>query len=273
MRPGNLLLIWILTATLIGCAQTPTTDTAAQPEPPPEPVAITDAHRAYVREQADLGLVLFEKDEMAAIATQILFEERVLPFDERVDGWVVETRGEYDFPIVYFLGPGPDGIRSYHAVGFPYGEPRYTPSNQSTERLTGMYSARTQALNSLTYYCAERYNTVVLEDEGHWLVYTMPATLEDNVMLVGGFHRVVIDKADDYLVAAEPLTRSCLELPLDNNHEVLYVTHIVDDTPTALHSFLSLSYDVTLYVGTRTGVWRAQDGQLTPVKIDADSAH
>jgi len=128
-----------------------------------------------------------------------------------------------------------------------------------------MFKARQLASQNITIRCSERYNTVVLSDDRYWLVHLLASTTDPDSIVVGGHNLVKIDKKNFAVVSTKALSKSCLNLPKVGGG-IPYTTHIVDDIPTAIHSFLSLLHKTKLYVGTQTGSWKIENGTISSIK-------
>jgi hypothetical protein len=231
--------------------------------PKPEYTPITDIQLAFVAEEIKVGKLLYKKDKLAADATDFLFEKNILPNDSRIRGWVVDTTKE--LATVYFMGSSDKGLQSYHAVIFSDEGPKYVKDPETTELHRSMFKARMLGMDSLKFACSERYNTVVIDGQDSWIVYVLAATTENNIIMAGGHHKVTVSKATDSVLDVKPLSKSCLKLQSPPNSWPM-MTHIVDSTPIATHVFLSLLHNKTVYVGTETGVWKAENGNLSLIK-------
>ncbi len=224
---------------------------------------ISDQHRAFVREESETGKLLYKKDQLAANATDFLFAKNILPNDSRIKGWIVTLENGKN--TVYFMGKVDSEIKSFHAVVFSEGEIIYEENPKITAHHRSMFKARLEAMNNLQFACSERYNTVVLDNLDSWIVYVLAATTDKNKIMVGGHHKITISKETGLVTNVKPLSKSCLQVKnIPNSWPMM--THIVDSTPISIHSFLSLLHNKTIYVGTQTGLWKAKEGDIFPVK-------
>jgi hypothetical protein len=58
-------------------------------------------------------------------------------------------------------------------------------------------------------------------------------------------------------------TSSCFVTPPPPSNSVAaYTTHLLTDTPTEFHVFLSLKHKNPIYVGTKTGTWKVEQGGI-----------
>lgn len=247
----------IFISLLIGCAEHPIKESA------PDYIKITEAHRDEIGKQSELGAAIYQKDKLAASATDYLFQKGILPNDTRPRGWVVDiSDGAQN---VYFMGPSKSGIKSYHALTYKNKSWSHNDSPNTKAVHQSMFKARQIASQNIKIRCSERYNTVVLSDEGYWLVYLLASTTDPDSIVVGGHNLVKINKNTFEVVNAKALSKSCLNLPKGGGG-IPYTTHIVDDIPIAVHSFLSLLHQTNLYVGTKTGPWKIENGTISSIK-------
>jgi hypothetical protein len=120
-----------------------------------------------------------------------------------------------------------------------------------------------QARARINDFCDFKYRAVVAGTADNPLVYFLgqPAAAGD---LVLGRHYKVLGEA------VTPSTRSCFTLPAAPNAVAPYVTHVLSDTPTEFHVYLSLAQNKPIFVGTRLGVWGVEQGKIRLVKRQQD---
>lgn len=63
-----------------------------------------------------------------------------------------------------------------------------------------------------------------------------------------------------------PSTKSCFVQPASPRAVAAVVTHLLSETPTEFHVFLSLAQDKPIYVMTSLGVWAVEKGKIRLVK-------
>lgn len=131
-----------------------------------------------------------------------------------------------------------------------------------------MFRARQAGMSALSRPCTANYNTVVLpatlRDEAGWLVYLLAATTVPGEIVVGGHFRAIVSSDGRTVNKLEPLSNSCLTLPPSAKEQptAAVVTHVISETPTETHVFLSLSHKKTLYVMTEKAMWSADKGNI-----------
>ena len=225
-------------------------------------------------EQAEvLGRAIFEKDVIAAKATDVLLASGLAAGDTRLRGWVTVPDGAGW--VVYFFGEAEDGPLALYEVRFDDAESR----NPRVRALTSrpplaklgalMFRARQTAVPALTRPCVSNYNAVVLpaelvEKDG-WLVYLLGASAKQGEVVLTGHLRVHVTADGKKIVKVESLSRSCIVLdppPGDAQRVGLVVSHVIDDWPIATHVYLSLLHDLPVYVGTSFGNWKVEAGSI-----------
>jgi hypothetical protein len=132
-----------------------------------------------------------------------------------------------------------------------------------------MFLARQTALSALRAGCSEKYNTVVLPNEGEgaaWAVYLLAATQERGKIVVGGHVRVLVHEGGLDIADYQPLSKACLTLETpasgDGKPAFVVVTHVLDDHPIETHVFLSLLHKLKFFVMTESAMWSVTDGKI-----------
>lgn len=251
-----------------GCATAPqeSMQPAAHDLVEPASVAITDS----LRRAEVLGRAIYQKDSLAARATDIVIEHGPPPDNARVGGWVtVPDSGKW---VVYFFEKTRNGPAILQQVKFPdssgaggeIGEPGLRPDLESLA--VDMFKARQRAVTAPYQACSRSYNSVVLPatlagDEG-WYVYLLAATTEPDIAVLGGHVRVHVSADGSEILNVKEFSRSCLNVPISDHSVGLMVTHIVDKHPAETHVFMSLLYHMPLYVGITPHTWIVEDGSV-----------
>jgi hypothetical protein len=226
-----------------------------------------------------LGRAMYRFDQDAWKGTDILVAAH--PHEEltaqKLRGWIVVSRGDAD--VVRFVHEGPNGPELFYDVTFPNtGPPVLTVPADRT--LAGgeraMYNARTLALGDADRKCSDTYNTVVLNDPEHdgWLVWVMAATKSDrDAVILGGHTRFTISADGSTIRQKDVLSHTCQRYsrakgPNGENAEIIS-TQVVSQVPVETYVFASLSYKMTIRVGTNDGkAWKIEGGNLTNIDMD-----
>lgn len=226
---------------------------------------------------SELGKQLYRIDKYAARATDILFEQELELQTYPVVGWIV-TEGE-EGVLVTFVGEYPDGLGGVFDIRpEALGDQRFQISDArklSDEELA-RFKARQTAANAISAPCSDRYNSVVLPDPqgDSWLVYQLAATMDPNVILVGGHYRITVSEDGTEILQSDRLSNSCLalekrggDMPADAEPVMMVVTHLLSDKPIETHVFVSLLHEMDFAIGTpdRT-IWKVSGDQIS--KLD-----
>lgn len=271
---ARVAIAWVLTALSLSCA-TPRarerTDTA--PSGPPAPIRAFD-----IATIENLAQQMYAQDRIVWTATDALLAQ----IDEKkaaregVRHWITGTRDGHN--LVRFIRIR-DGVpeAGYDVTFAGLAEP--TVSAPADRTLTAdemaQYNARILALENIERPCSDRYNTIALKDpeSDGWLVWALAATLDPNLVLIGGHHRFTITADGKTIRARDALSTSCLRSEKEGGETGHFMSHVVSLTPVETHAFASLSYGRTFHVGTNDGrAWRVDSGRITRVEQDSPGA-
>jgi hypothetical protein len=181
-------------------------------------------------------------------------------------GWVTLPTSE-GWRVLFVGAPG-GTLAALYEVSLEQGAQPEARQIQPAEALDAETRARYLAAQSAARHkfkpCSDRHNPVVLPaallDEQGWLVYLLARSKRPKLLIAGGHQRFIVSADGSAVVEHRPLSKSCLELPLDDAPRggrvaSVMLTHIVQDTPSEAHVFLSLLHGIPIYVATRRGVW------------------
>ncbi len=229
-----------------------------------------------VIERAELlGRQIYMQDLYAAQATALLLAHGLDLIDIGTLGWITES--SRDGCAVTFVAGDPEQWRSVCVVTFAESaEPNIILVDRDlTETQSAMFNARQLALHSIEKSCSDAYNTVVLprDDGPGWLGYALAATNDPNLILIGGHSRVTVSADGRTILERRSFTKDCMVLktPQDVGPDVdvaaYTVGHVLDNTPTEVHVFLSLLYGKPLYVVTADRrFWYIEGGKIRILK-------
>lgn len=224
-------------------------------------------------EVSELGLLIFEKDRAAWVATDEMTRRKALARDKRLRGWITETSGS-DWRVSF--------VGSVDGVMFVLYDMRVTKKGkvdrrsfnsykdgiEMSEKQLAMFTARQTALKSPFRACTRNYNTVVLarmdgEEVKGYIVYLLAATTSWSFVQIGGHHRFTLDASGKKIHDQTALSNSCLTLNKGGESTVaLMATEPNSNLPREPHVFLSLQHELTFYVSTKDGsLWKV-DGAL-----------
>jgi hypothetical protein len=231
---------------------------------------LTADETAALQRASARGQAIYAYDQAAWVATDEML--RQLP-DEATHphgggGWVVEARGGSLRVVFYHAGAGEPRafftadvtggrVVSSHVLQ-PGDDGRLSPLDLR------MIAARQVAAQQGKTPCgAATFNTVVLPPAspgGAVVVYLLTPQLKTGEYPAGGHYEVDV-AADGSVASSRPFTRSCLTLggpapAPDMRPAGMFVTHLLDPTPTEIHVYLSLWSKETLFVGTQAPALR-----------------
>jgi len=186
---------------------------------------------------------------------------------------VVAQEGRW---VVRFVGSTGRRLVSFYDVEFSAdGVPRvqaHDPPQALTPDEVHMFLAKQAAREALPFRCGDgRYGVAVLPSPAGkgWAVYLLARSSESDRLVVGGHFRAAVSPNGKKLKAIEALTGRCLESPTtagsrdDEASEAVWIMHSSFPTPAEAHVVLSLVHpEVPIYVGTWTGAWALDDGQI-----------
>jgi hypothetical protein len=227
-----------------------------------------------IREAVETGNRIYEEDQIAARATDALFEAVDVGKGLPVHGWITVRRG--DAWLVRFITTVSGQHRAVYDVhlGVDFAatvEVRDPPQPLEKDDIA-MFQARQSALGAIPFQCTEKLNTVVLPstDGDRWIVYVLGATTVPGEIVVGGHFRATVSQDGSEVFEMAKLSEACLTLnPWEDAKSQgegepvgAFVTHILSETPIETHVFLSRVHDIPLFVITQTGIWIVDDGTI-----------
>ncbi|MCK8043998.1 hypothetical protein MSG37_03805 [Shewanella sp. 1CM18E] len=119
------------------------------------------------------------------------------------------------------------------------------------------------------YICADTQYiplTIKREAEGIISVYYIANTPLDKGAQFGRHYRVDYDSKSNEISTIEYSTKGCVLIPNNapNGAEVaaLFISHILADSPSEFHVFLSHLHNKEIYVGTAAGNWKINKSSI-----------
>lgn len=110
-------------------------------------------------------------------------------------------------------------------------------------------------------FCDFKYRAVVVGPSVYFL--GQPAAAND---VIFGRHYKVVGET------VMPSTKSCFVQSMPPNVVGPFITHLLSDTPTEFHVYLSLELNKPIFVGTSLGVWGVEQGNIRLVRPREASA-
>jgi hypothetical protein len=262
---------------------------AAQDAPPAKPAAvapITDAERPGVQQAVDLGWLVYSYDQAAWHGTDAMLEDVPDARTRGIAGWIVNDIAD-GWETVFFR-PARDG--GYEAVWagvydgrkvirrttYKAGDRAMTPDEAALVKATEL--ARGQKVDRCS---AKPFNTVVMptgRGDGSLYAYLLTPQETTDAVPLGGHHRFEI--VDGNVVSQRPFTRSCIALPLKQDGKrpnSLFITHLLDQTPTEIHVFSVYAAELPMFVSTGADrIWAVELSkgrpQIRPVRALSDQS-
>jgi hypothetical protein len=226
------------------------------------------------------GRLLFDIDRAAWVTTDDL-QAKVEAADMRLlRGWTVERDGN-GFMVTYYAGEGDARAALYRARV----ENRRVVSSQvfadgSRPPLTAMQRRLADARGAIARFgehpCSNApFNAAIIPPDtpdGPIDVYALTAQTDANVLPFGGHYRATI-AADGTLSNTRGFMRSCFNAPRpapENGSQpaAMFITHLLDQTPTEIHVFMSIWLGLPVYVGTMEPrrVWAVEGNRIRLVQ-------
>jgi hypothetical protein len=234
---------------------------------------------------AALGQAIFEQDDYAARATDIILEKVGGPeklVKEKIVGWIVVKRGKT--VVVRFAKKDDANLRPAYDVTFDSrkkGTLKVAADKTYPENELVQFKARQLAIRNIPKLHSRSYNTVVLPDPAGrgFLVYVLAATDDANKIIVGGHYRFSISEKGDKILRTDPLFKSFLVIDKKELADKAakegtkalgyFVTNLVSELPLETHVFLSLTQKLPFVVTAPSGnIWMVDGSQI--VKVDDD---
>ena len=206
------------------------------------------------------GSEIFLQDRAASLAT----DEATVEFLVRsgIQGYVVTNRElVYD---VHFIGrcEGSNCVHFRVAVDFEAQSSELVVPEDAApvSGIIGqLWKARNTALSKPFTMCTPSYNLVVLPEDNaaaaNWVVYLLAATTNANQAVMTGHHRVTVSNDGAEILREEELFNACLVQEVQGDTAGLMITEVVSDYPTELHVFMSMNYNLPIYVSAGERVY------------------
>ena len=226
-----------------------------------------------------LGKELYQRDMMAATATDALFEAHPKAQQMPIRGWVTEINKEGR--RVYFIQEQDSKLSLAFTVTFQMqGAPKVDDTQGAAlpDSVAKRFTARRTATAAIPKFMTASYNFEVLDapDGKGFLVYALASTKDPDEVVVGGHYRVTVSADGTKAEQVDALSRSFLVLrrnapdaPKDSKVAGLTMSHIVSNTPVETHVYLSLIHKIPLGVATSEhDVWMVNNGEISKMNED-----
>ena len=268
MKKTLYLFTILLSVSQLACEESLQTDYA--------PLPLSEAETQLVKETEKLGRRIYEKDICAAIATDLLFDEIIVTNSKGVLGWIT-CKKDNGYVVLFVTQKEQEFSSPYQVIFDGNKQPQIIRQNRPLSHdETNMFRARQQAINIITKACTDKYNTVVLsmKEGSGWLLYALAATTDPQAIVIGGHYKAVISRDGKTVLSQRPFTKDCMtlstnppDMPPGAELAGLSSTHILDDTPTEIHVFISLLYKKLYLLATKDGrLWKIDGDKIELIK-------
>ena len=225
----------------------------------------------------ELGAELFQRDNMAAAAFDLLLDRHPEAKDQGLGGWLTEFDG--DIRRVHIIKRGEEGATQGYVLTLTLGEKKTLTlephlGEALPERLVTRLAARDAAVKAMPgFHRGRRYNVEVLDDpdgEGY-LVYVLAAHMKAGEVVVGGHTRITVAADGTTVEQVDALSKSLLIIPPQKTPEgsrpvAIHATHLVSGTPIEIHAFLSCMHKRPIMVQTPDGkLWKVDGKSIEEV--------
>ena len=282
LRNGFSVLLFALLVFSVGCAQI----AKQPPSQPDKPTAVTrpststieipPALAQKVRTAEDVGQYLALQDVVATKGNDVVQTDPTLRDDPQRQGWIIVQDDRC--MLVRFFGQLGDQYASLYDICFRLNSMK---AQQWTSELIkhetplplpaaqqNMVRARQLAVGSLTEPCSDQYRLVMLpgnmDNQKFWAVYLIPSSKKPETVIVRG-HAIIAVSGDGTQVLRSSQPSKCLELPTAPAVPLTF-GELVSETPTEFHIYLNRMLNSPIYVSTRAGLWKVNEGRLALIE-------
>jgi hypothetical protein len=245
-------------------------------------VCITTGNASEIREfdiptLEKLGNELSHRDEIAAKASDLVFEQHPAFRDVTPQGWITDLHKEGD--IVYWIGETEDGLAPAYKVTFSGKAPTVEDIHNAKlpAKIALRYKARQITLRALGDKLNDaydpHYNFEVLDDPdgSGFLVYALAAFAQNYPVYVGGDVRVTVSADATKVTRIDQLSHGMIESKSDDGKKMVAIsTAQAVKTPHPVETWIYSSnlYHLPMYVATTDGTaWGIANGRI--VRVDA----
>lgn len=233
-----------------------------------DPPAMAEAEAADLEGALNRGLDLYRYDQAAWHTTDAMLEDISDPAKAGVRGWVV-TLVEAGRLVTYWKPAGDRFEAVYSAVYDGEHVVSRTVHDADNATLTSKQIALIRAGKvpeaAKLERCSDRpFNTVIMpsaKESGSIYVYYLTPQTSNSAIPLGGHYRFEV--LDGEVLGQRAFTNNCIELSLTGEQNegqsiskrkgkgkpsALFISHLLDPTPTEIHVFSVLTARVPIYV-------------------------
>lgn len=263
MRPLLLSLLVALSLGLAPAAQAADNTPGAQVEP------------WSLSRTGATGTAIFVQDRAAWRATDVLMAHFDGKPPQGLIGWIVVEQGE-DHLVRFLSGDPTAPLPGYDILVDKNGRPGEAIKSGDAilpdDQIAHYLARNTATANIGVLRCGARYNPVVLDDpeSDGWLVWTLAATTDANIVPMGGHYRFHISADGRTVEKREQLSNGCLNMDRrqagqDGQPAALMTTVLVAPQPLEVHVFLSLLNRLPIYVAAGDKIWTVEGALIQEI--------
>lgn len=233
-----------------------------------------------VRTAEEVGQYLALQDIFATKGNDVVQMDPTVRDDPERQGWIIVQDDRC--ALVRFFGQHEDPYASLYDVCFRLDSmkaPQWTselikhqPPLPLPAAQQNMVRARQLAIGSLTERCSDQYRLVMLpgnmDNQKLWAVYLIPSSKKPETVIVAG-HAIIVVSGDGTQVLRSSQPSKCLELPITPAVPLTF-GELVSETPTELHVYLNRMRNSPMYVSTRAGFWKVNEGRIALIEGRAE---
>jgi hypothetical protein len=252
-------------------------------------VCVTATFASEIREFSlpileKLGNELSHRDEIAAKASDLVFEKHPEFKNVTPQGWITDLHPDGD--VVYFVVEANDAIAPAYKVIFPReGSPQVEDIHNQLlpPVIATRYRARQTAIRSMSSRLnnayGAHYNFEVLDDPdgSGFLVYGLAAFTTGDAVYTGGHVRVTVSADGSKTERVDELSHGIIQQKADPGKETVAVsTAQAVDTKYPVETWLYTShlYHLPMYVGANSGSsWACVNGRIVRVDDQGPKNH
>lgn len=214
-----------------------------------------------VKRAAERGRLIYELDRAAWVSTDEMLKRFPKPSATGIRGWIVEVLPDR-LKTTYYREQGDRPVAAYIVESRGRAViSEMVPNSPEEEGLTPlqvrMIEAREVAGDQPVQRCTNGpMNTVVIPPQTTDQpveVYELSPQVKNDEYPLGGHFLFVVGPSGD-VISHRKFTNACLNMakPATSGGKVaaMFVTHILDATPTEIHVFSAFTADTPIYVGT-----------------------
>lgn len=240
-----------------------------------------------LKHAAGRGRLLYAYDQAAWVSTDELLKALPDPHSAGVAGYVIEPTADGQLRAVYYRMDGdvPLAVFTADVRGRTVTASRLLAASDdanlgplAARQVKALVAAKAEAAKRKLWVCAQdSFNAIALPPDapdGPIPVYLLTPQTKTGEYPFGGHYEIDIG-ADGRVAGARAFAKSCINISATNTPKgaktvAVFITHLLDPTPTEIHVYLSLWMGETVFVSTKPkGIWKVDGDRITPESLPA----